>query len=232
MFGNNKVTHLSHGSGQLLRVVKGSPFLTIQGEGPYAGRAAVFVRLHGCNLRCWFCDTIFDNDSDPTISLDNLVERIFFVRGNARLVVITGGEPMLQNIYPLCNRLRELQFLVQIETAGTVWVDKIEDVAKIVVSPKTPSICTEAYYHADAFKYVISAANVASDSYVPVINTQPSDAPRRFLAYPRTDAPIYLSPMDEYDATKNADNLRAVSELALKYNLIAGVQLHKIFGVD
>ncbi|HEY6020017.1 MAG TPA: 7-carboxy-7-deazaguanine synthase QueE, partial [Candidatus Paceibacterota bacterium] len=58
MFGQNPVSPIRHDKESFL--VK-DIFYTIQGEGPYAGRPAVFVRLGGCNLRCAFCDTDFSN---------------------------------------------------------------------------------------------------------------------------------------------------------------------------
>ena len=68
MFGTNKITGLSYFSGKAgdptapkaggLKVT--SVFYTLQGEGPYAGRPAVFVRLTHCNLACSFCDSMFE----------------------------------------------------------------------------------------------------------------------------------------------------------------------------
>ena len=231
MFGKNSVQSKMRSDGQILRIVKGSPFLTIQGEGPHTGKAAVFLRLHGCNLRCWFCDTEFENHDDPDVSVVDIAQMIMDVRGAARLVVSTGGEPMRQNILPLCQMLRQMRMLIQIETAGTLWIKGIERVAEIVCSPKTPAINSFVYDHACAFKYVISQSGVTPGSYLPTISSQPDTKPRQ-VAPPRKGAPVYLSPMDEYDPDKNAENHRAVAALAIKYNVIAGVQLHKIMELD
>src|SRR3954471_13531433 len=141
MFGTNATLKLDHGDGETLHVVKGSPWLTIQGEGPYAGHPAVFVRLHGCHLRCTFCDTNFDDPDDPVYRVPDLVAEINnLATATTKLVVITGGEPTRQNILPLCRDLAFCGFKVQIETAGTYWIDGIENYADIVCSPKTPSI--------------------------------------------------------------------------------------------
>jgi 7-carboxy-7-deazaguanine synthase len=68
MFGKNPVAKQEiDGDGMALRVVDGAPFYTIQGEGPFAGDAAVFLRLHGCPLRCFFCDTEFSRAEDPYV---------------------------------------------------------------------------------------------------------------------------------------------------------------------
>lgn len=238
MFGHNQMLKKDHGDGQTLHVVKGSPFLTIQGEGPYIGHPAVFVRLHGCHLRCYFCDTNFDDPDDPVVGTGVLLDRIMETRSMARLIVITGGEPMRQNIFPLCNALYGLGFTVQIETAGTFWIDGIEDVAEIVCSPKTPTIHPMIYEYASAFKYVISGGDendplklLFSTAGIPIIATQPG-ARTAELASPRDGAPVYLSPMDEGDAYLNSRNRKLVALLALRHGYIAGVQLHKLLEMD
>jgi len=229
MFGKNPIEKQEkEGDGQFLRVVKDSPFYTIQGEGPYAGHPAVFLRLHGCNLSCIFCDTNFSDPNDPVQPLIEIVSSICSLvqKTHAQVVVVTGGEPLRQNILPLCRSLvSALHVKVQIETAGTLWVNGIEDWAEIVCSPKTPSIHLQAHQHAKAFKYVVSA-DMEFDGFIPVTATQANARPAR-LARPRYGAPVYLSPMDEYDATKNLLNKKKVAELALKYGCVAGIQMHK-----
>ena len=235
MFGKNKIEKLNHGNGETLHVVKGSPFLTIQGEGPYAGHPAVFIRLHGCHLRCIFCDTNFDDPDDPAVDRIELINYVMTIRRFARVVVITGGEPMRQNILPLCWSLNALGFKVQIETSGTFWIEGIQDVAEIVCSPKTPTIHPMIYEHAAAFKYVISASSGFNDDgqygYVPIIGTQPGAREAR-LATPREAAPVYLSPCDEYDELYNGANRKLVGKLAIEYGVIAGLQVHKYLEVD
>jgi organic radical activating enzyme len=232
MFGQNRIERIQHDDGMELRVVKGSPFLTIQGEGPYLGHPAVFVRLHGCHLRCVFCDTAFDDDDDPTWIMYELAREVYRIKQKARLVVITGGEPMRQNILPLCRQLRGNGFTIQIETAGTFWLDGIEKYTEIVCSPKTPTIHDKVYQHARAFKYVISAKQIFDDSYpVPITATQAQARPNR-LALPRSNTDVYLSPMDEGNEIANAANRKLVGQLAIRFGVIAGIQLHKFIGVE
>ena len=72
-------------------------FYSLQGEGHNAGRAAVFVRLSGCNLACPFCDTDFT--SYETLTAAEIVGRVqaLVPAGSVRpMVVLTGGEPTLQ----------------------------------------------------------------------------------------------------------------------------------------
>lgn len=233
MFGQNPIAKPDHHSdGQQLRVVQGSPFLTLQGEGPYAGHRAIFVRLHGCNLACTFCDTQFSDPNDPTWRIGELIHHIVRIRPTTNLVVITGGEPMRQNILPLCTRLHELKFRVQIETAGTLWIPELYKYAELVVSPKTPTIHPQVLLLAKAFKYIIDVNDQFDvDDPVPITATQANTKPRK-LAAPRKGAPVYLSPCDTGDLVHNQQNMSKVADLALRFNAIAGVQLHKILNIE
>jgi len=131
-------------------------FLTLQGEGLQAGMRAVFLRFAGCNLwsgreedragaDCTFCDTDFvgmDGDGGGRFAdADSLADRVLFFwnqgapkKGGEPLVVITGGEPMLQLDAPLVAALKERGLRIAIETNGTIPV--IEGVDWICVSPK------------------------------------------------------------------------------------------------
>ena len=127
-------------------------FLTLQGEGMQAGSRAVFLRFAGCNLwsgreqdrataQCNFCDTDFvgtDGEGGGKFeSADRLaqhVERLWGEGRERRLVVITGGEPMLQLDDALVESLHERGFEVAIETNGTLPAAKGLD--WICVSPK------------------------------------------------------------------------------------------------
>jgi 7-carboxy-7-deazaguanine synthase len=232
MFGRNPLEKKDQTDGLSLRVVKGSPWRTVQGEGPYVGSPAIFIRLHGCNLACTFCDTNFSDPDDPTIPISNLVRQIVNLFGAEpkKLVVITGGEPLRQNIFPLCKELSFYGTKCQIETAGTLWVENIEAVTEIVVSPKTPSIHPKAFLHARAFKYIIDAEQ-EFDGFIPITATQAGARPAA-LAAPRPGAPVYLSPMDTYDEERNKVNRKLVGELALKYGCHAGLQVHKYLELD
>ncbi|MGH7755783.1 MAG: 7-carboxy-7-deazaguanine synthase QueE, partial [Vulcanimicrobiaceae bacterium] len=69
-------------------------FTSIQGEGTHTGRAAVFVRLAGCNLNCRFCDTDYAVRSFASIA--DVVAQVRELGGNCPMVVLTGGEPLIQ----------------------------------------------------------------------------------------------------------------------------------------
>jgi 7-carboxy-7-deazaguanine synthase (Cx14CxxC type) len=113
-------------------------FLTLQGEGVQAGSRAVFLRFAGCNLwsgreqdrataQCTFCDTDFvgtDGDGGGKFQtaedLAEHVERTWGAETERRLVVITGGEPMLQLDEDLVEALHARGFRIAVETNGTL----------------------------------------------------------------------------------------------------------------
>lgn len=231
MFGKNPIIKMDkEGDGKRLRVVKDSPFYTIQGEGPYAGWPAVFCRLNGCHLACTFCDTNFSDPADPVYdepAISGMIHELA-KKNNCGLVVLTGGEPMAQNITPMVIRLLEVGHTVQIETAGSFYRPCL-DLPNVVtiVSPKTSFVDPRTSTAADAFKYIISADMVLTDDGIPVCDTQGRGRDRP-LAAPPAGKMVYYSPMDEYDEEKNRANLRVVRDLALKHGRIALPQVHKV----
>ena len=110
-------------------------YRSIQGEGLLTGTASVFIRVSGCNLRCWFCDTPFASwtPEGEDWPLDDIVAEVH--RLGAGHVVITGGEPMLYaELIPLSQRLQDAGRHVTIETAGTLFLPVPCDLMSI--SPK------------------------------------------------------------------------------------------------
>lgn len=226
-------------------------FYTIQGEGPYAGHPAVFIRLAGCNLACSFCDTDFAGMDDgakgtwlwsPQLILDCVknhtdvimpggehVERI------TRLVVLTGGEPFRQNILPLVRLLNEADYHVQVETAGTLYplpepidpfdpkMDPFEDgeMAEIVCSPKTPRIHPRIRALDPTYKYIVSKSNISRDDGLPI-----------GVARPDVESAVFVQPMDVKDEKRNADNVKTAVNVAMRFGYRLSLQVHKIVGVD
>ena len=94
-------------------------FYTLQGEGSYQGQAAYFIRLGGCDVGCVWCDVkeSWDASNHPFLSIDEIVMHV--QQTPARIVVITGGEPLLHDLTELTNHLKNGGFRVHIETSGS-----------------------------------------------------------------------------------------------------------------
>jgi 7-carboxy-7-deazaguanine synthase len=129
-------------------------FHTLQGEGFHTGRPAVFVRLAGCDVGCFWCDVkeSWDSDKHPSISEDSIVNQA--LKFKTKFIVITGGEPTLHNINSLTKKLKENNFYTAIETAGTNILPKNLD--WICFSPKKfKKPLDEIYELADELKVII-----------------------------------------------------------------------------
>ncbi len=117
-------------------------FVAVQGEGTLVGTPSVFVRTHGCNLSCEWCDTPETSirahlHAPDKVDVDDLSQQIRNMK--VRHVVFTGGEPMLQakDLYQLAQRLPE--YHITIETNGVVWPKEealLEHISLFSLSPK------------------------------------------------------------------------------------------------
>ena len=111
-------------------------FHSVQGEGVFSGRLTTFIRLSGCNVKCnikKFCDT--DYKSFTEMDEEDIINQVKY-----NTVCITGGEPLEQDIYKLCRRLRENHLQVHIQTSGAIDIsdDLFSVTNHVVVSPKLP----------------------------------------------------------------------------------------------
>ena len=184
-------------------------FPTLQGEGPFSGCPASFIRLTKCNLKCSFCDTFFDAGSFLTFSqilekveeswdafhLNNGSMRVHF--GQKPILVITGGEPLLQpNLEDFCAYALGQGYKIQIETNG-MFFRSLHKSVHVVVSPKCNEttreyIKPEAMLHrADSLKFVISADE-------PGYQDIPDFAKKWLSVYQPYGKQIFLSPMNCY----------------------------------
>ena len=172
-------------------------FLTLQGEGGQAGRPAVFCRFAGCNLWtgreqdrasavCNFCDTDFVGMNGPGggrfATADDLaaaVEAAWRGGPSDRLVVLTGGEPLLQVDGPLISALHARGFSLALETNGTIAVPAGVD--WICVSPKAGADLVQT--SGDELKLVFPQADAPPEKYQHLafrhFFLQPMDGPMR-----------------------------------------------------
>ena len=213
-----------------------SIFRTIQGEGPFSGVPAVFVRLAGCNLQCPGCDTDYTSERYRWAPM-NVVDEVRNMQLGG-LVVITGGEPFRQNCVPLVLQLVGYGYRVQFETNGTLPIPSelarlnnynvIDPVVSVVVSPKTPIMHKSARnFPGVAFKYVLSADSVDKEDGLPkrvlgMRNLKRVDRPASY------NKKVYIQPEDTGDAVRNKENLEACVNSCLKFGYTLQLQIHKI----
>lgn len=228
--------HTTRGDG-VLRVFKVWP--TIQGEGPFSGEPAIFVRLGGCNLQCPKCDTDYTSWIDelaPSAVLNRVV-RVNEHVPQSRLVVLTGGEPFRQNIGPLIAVLLGNGYMVQIETNGTLWQEDslnwLTSRVHVVCSPKTPRLNHDLLPYIGTLKYVLSADEIdPSDGLPTKVLGMPAPPARPWPKFIEDDGEVYVQPCDDQDPVKNAANVRACVESAMKFGYRMGMQNHKTWGVE
>ncbi len=112
-------------------------YASVQGETQYAGLPCTLVRTTGCDLRCSYCDTAYAFHGGQDLSLDEVVAEVHKL--GAPLVLLTGGEPMLQQEIPvLAERLIAAGHKVMIETSGAHPVDALPPGVIRIVDVKTP----------------------------------------------------------------------------------------------
>jgi organic radical activating enzyme len=215
-----------------------SVFHTIQGEGPFAGQPAVFVRLHGCNLQCPLCDTDYTSSRGFLTPPKTLTAEVCTISKSTKLVVITGGEPFRQNLTPLVNELLSTGFRVQIETNGTLFLPRGNGAdpgfpygeVTIVCSPKTGKINKYLTPHIDAYKYVLSAGSIDRIDGLPLRALEHSAHNK--VAKPHGGVPVYVQPADSGDEATNNENRRAAIASCMKFGYTLCVQIHKIIGME
>ncbi len=112
-------------------------FYSVQGESTHAGRACVFVRLTGCNLRCKWCDTEYAFYEGRRMSQDEILDGVRAYRCD--LVEITGGEPLLQEgVYPLMDAMLAHGMTVMLETSGASDVSRVDPRVIKIMDLKCP----------------------------------------------------------------------------------------------
>jgi 7-carboxy-7-deazaguanine synthase len=200
-------------------------FYTLQGEGANAGRAAVFCRFAGCNLwsgreqdrataHCLFCDTDFVGTDGPGggrfATASDLAGACRAAAGaaGAGLIVLTGGEPMLQIDEPLLAALHDADFEIAIETNGTLPVPASID--WICVSPKAGTDIKQTTGHELKLVY-------------PQEHLQPEAVEGLVFAH------RFLQPMDGPDRARNTALAVAYCKDHPRWRL--SLQSHKLIGI-
>lgn len=220
MFGINEVVGRSFfNSAKNNELLVTSRFFTLQGEGPYRGHPAYFIRLAKCNLACSFCDTYFDagewRSFSSLLEESNTVINDFFIKRNMvvpdwaqtnprkMVLVITGGEPSLQtNLSSFLDAAQPYFLNTQIESNGIAVLPDLSDKVTLVVSPKClekngkvirylePNVTL--LERADCLKFVMSAPE--HERYEPY-----SQIPQWAHQWAeKTGKQVFVSPMNIY----------------------------------
>lgn len=202
-------------------------YFTLQGEGAWCGRPAVFCRFAGCNLWsgletaraeavCSFCDTDFIGTDGPGggkfADADTLAEAVAekwpSSMGGVPYVVLTGGEPLLQLDQELIDALHRRSFQVGIETNGTLVAP--EGIDWICVSPKAGAPLVQTSGH--ELKLVFPQSGCEPETFAG-------------LAFDH----FFLQPMDGPDRDANTQQAAAFCLAHPQWRL--SVQMHKLIGL-
>ncbi len=222
---------------------------TLQGEGFWAGRAAVFVRLVGCNMWSGYeadrardaarhgadcpawCDTDFRKEGSTDYTAEALARHVATVGEHVRFCVLTGGEPLLQADAALVRALHAEGFQVAVETNGTVALEKAfwaEDAGTItppdwiVCSPKLPQERLRLE-HFDELKLVVP-------DYQPAAYAAFARRARRHVLGGQHVPLLWLQPED---GPRFEEARRQAVRLALAHpTWRVSVQTHKVLGVE
>jgi organic radical activating enzyme len=186
-------------------------FYSIQGEGSFNGTATIFVRLHGCNLACSFCDDeLHRGDAYETLHADELLVRLQSYPGNT--IVFTGGEPTLYDLTSTITLLQQNGYFVCIETNGYN-LQHVANANWITYSPKNLNKLLKDGFN--EVKFIVSRETDIS----------------KILNY-HADMPLYIQPENERH-TPHHENVRFCIGLVEQYpRFKLSIQMHKFLGIE
>jgi len=214
-------------------------FETLQGEGSFTGQPSIFIRLQGCPVGCSWCDTkhTWDIELDDQVTpLEMLAKKeetskwanytpeevlVLFKEKQfrAKHVVVTGGEPCMVDLTPLCELLEQQGYSTQIETSGTFEI-VTTDKCWVTVSPKINM--------RGGYEVLASAMNRANEIKHPVATEKNVDDLKILLAKHHIEnTPIYLQPISQ---KQRATELAIETCIANDWRL--SVQVHKYIGIE
>ena len=200
--------------GQEFKVIE--IFSSIQGEGALMGMPSTFVRFAGCNLRCPWCDTGYSWDN--VAGADKMTIAEIVSKCDKDTVILTGGEPCLNDLTELIDALHEVGKFVAIETNGTQPTPLNAD--WVTCSPKPQSeYLIHGECHFNELKYVVDD------------NFDLTCVPPEKL---QTCGEVWLQPCDcDDDEEGTKQSIKKCLNLVLNNRCLRmGIQMHKIYGVE
>ncbi len=214
-------------------------FETLQGEGSFTGQPSIFIRLQGCPVGCSWCDTkhtweieLSDKVSAEkmltkteetsqwaSFSVEDILALIKSKSYQAKHVVITGGEPCMVDLTPLCEAFEQQGYSTQIETSGTFEV-KTTSKCWVTVSPKVNM--------RGGYDILASAMTRANEIKHPVATEQHISDIKELLAKHKVEkTAVYLQPISQ---KKRATDIAITACIANNWRL--SVQVHKYIGIE
>ncbi|HQO76292.1 MAG TPA: 7-carboxy-7-deazaguanine synthase QueE [Candidatus Saccharicenans sp.] len=196
-------------------------FFSAEGEGGRQGQPTIFLRLSGCNLRCDFCDTRYAWEEGQEINQETILSKIVGFRKKYKTdwISITGGEPLVQDIKPLVEKLKQAGFKIQIETNGTKPITF--EVDWLTVSLKPP----------DFFSTRASRQQATEVKLVVTKNLKLAEVEKVRKKF-RVNIPLWLQPKSNEDwSYQRAWRLFEQAARGGLKNIRLGCQLHKIYGL-
>jgi organic radical activating enzyme len=224
-------------------------FVSIQGEGPYLGKTMAFVRFHGCNLNCKWCDTI----THPRFTLNAAIawlEQQLRKSTGIDCVCFTGGEPLLHTdaIHTIISHFRSQHIKYHLETNGNLLRRLAIDLNSVEERPLPMAAYFEAIVVSPKALSTSLQTELSTISTIENIYTPTGNIYLKFVGYPTSnimqdmlkwipdwygDQPVYFSPINSHgsldvDALKRASYL--ITKLFPRFTLT--LQLHKLIGVQ
>ena len=224
-------------------------FYSLQGEGRNTGRAAVFVRFAGCNLRCPFCDTEFDTYTEMTA--EEIIAKAASLHPSSptlpSFIVLTGGEPTLQVDEAFVDLLHNAGYEVAMESNGTRpapqnldWLtvspkergERREERGERIVErgerlPDEVKVVFDEHTDPDEFLTHLSSQHISLSSLLSPLSSSHSP-----FSSPHTPL-LYLQPCDTGDAQRN----EAITQACVDYikqhpQWRLSLQTHKLIGIE
>jgi 7-carboxy-7-deazaguanine synthase len=204
-------------------------FYAFQGEGCHIGSAAYFIRTYGCPVKCDWCDSAntwkykVENATYKQVDVEQLAQNAF--ASGTKIVVITGGEPTINDLMPITDALHKHGLRVHLETCGAYPIRGNFD--WITVSPKWKALPLAVNLNLANEIKVIVENELSVDAWWKMLENLMKDDQSKILP------PIWLQP--EFNALAINQNLlnsitTQVKQHPTRYR--AGVQLHKIYNCD
>jgi organic radical activating enzyme len=221
-------------------------FSSIQGEGPYIGERQIFIRFHGCNLKCSFCDV--DKDIAPTSAyIEDLIAKIDELNADNihNSVALTGGEPLLHSVFlrNLLPSIIDKGLKVYLETNATLYKE-LETVIRFIdtisADIKLPSVTKDIpqwqnhqQFLEEASKKEVFVKVVVSDS----LDMADFDKAIELVKEINYDIPFIIQPQTKNSSCElniRSDRILELQAKALKSlnNVLVIPQAHKMLGVN